>query len=150
MKRDSGERGTAVDGRDYRLDDQIGFVLRQVVQRHAGIFAAGMDNELTATQWAALAKLHERGPLSQNLLGRMIAMDAATVKGVIDRLSARGLTGTRPDPDDRRRHLVALTEAGEATVGRLLPRAVRITEDTLAPLGGEERAALAALLAKLC
>lgn len=147
MKRDSAGDGSTVD---YRLDEQIGFVLRQVVQRHAGIFAAGMDSEITSTQWAALAKLHERGPLSQNLLGRMIAMDAATVKGVIDRLTARGLTATRPDPVDRRRHLVALTQGGEALVLRLLPRAIRITEDTLAPLDGAERVALAALLARLC
>ena len=75
---------------------------------------------------------------------------AAAVRRRLDAIAPARLTGTRPDPDDRRRHLVALTQAGEATVGRLLPRAVRITEDTLAPLGGEERAALAALLAKLC
>ncbi len=134
----------------YRLDEQIGFVLRQVVQRHAGIFAAGMEGEVTAMQWAALAKLDECGPLSQNLLGRRVAMDAATIKGVIDRLSARGFTETRPDPTDRRRHLVALTTAGDAIVRRLVGQAVRITEDTLAPLDGEERVALAALLAKLC
>ena len=146
----SGERTGVADRPDYRLDEQIGFILRQVVQRHAGIFTAGMEGEVTATQWAALAKLDERGPLSQNLLGRLVAMDAATVKGVIDRLSARGLTETRPDPTDRRRHLVALTSAGEATVRRLLRRAVRITQDTLAPLDGDERLALAALLAKLC
>jgi MarR family transcriptional regulator, lower aerobic nicotinate degradation pathway regulator len=135
---------------NYRLDDQVGFILRQVVQRHAGIFAEGMEGEVTATQWAALAKLDERGPLSQNLLGRMVAMDAATIKGVIDRLSARGLTETRSDPTDRRRHLVALTVEGEALVRRLVPQAVRITEDTLSPLDGTERILLAALLSKLC
>ncbi len=150
MTQASGQRATVAEDPGYRLDDQIGFILRQVVQRHAVIFAAGVEGEVTATQWAALVKLDERGPLSQNLLGRMIAMDAATVKGVIDRLSARGLTDTRPDPADRRRHLVALTGSGEATVRRLLPRAVRITEDTLAPLDAAERAALAVLLAKLC
>ncbi len=143
-------RTGGVEAADYRLDEQIGFILRQVIQRHAGIFTAGMEGELTAMQWATLAKLHERGPLSQNLLGRLTAMDAATVKGVIDRLSARGLTGSRPDPDDRRRHLVALTPAGEATVRRLLPQAIRITEETLVPLDSGERELLAALLAKLC
>lgn len=147
---EASRQRTAPEVPAYRLDEQVGFILRQVVQRHAVIFAAGVEGEVTATQWAALAKLDERGPLSQNLLGRMIAMDAATVKGVIDRLSARGLTGTRPDPADRRRHLVALTETGAATVRRLLPHAVRITEDTLAPLDDAERAALDVLLAKLC
>jgi hypothetical protein len=83
---------------DYILDAQIGFVLRQAHQRHATIFASRMIEDLTPTQWAALAKLKEIGPSSQNLLGRLTAMDAATIKGVIDRLTKRGFTRTKPDP----------------------------------------------------
>lgn len=135
--------------RPYRLDEQVGFVLRQVGQRHAAIFAAGMGTDLTTTQWAALAKLHEIGPLSQNLLGRHTAMDAATIKGVIDRLTKRGLTETSPDPEDGRRLLVALSETGRALVQRLEPEALRITEDTLAPLTPEDRDVLLGLLLKL-
>ena len=133
----------------YRLDEQIGFILRQVMQRHAAIFAAGVDAEVTATQWAALAKLHEVGPVSQNRLGRLTVMDAATIKGVIDRLSQRGLTLTRLDPGDGRRRLVSLTGEGTAIVERLIPKAAQITEDTLAPLDEGERDRLAALLFKL-
>src|SRR5579871_5825769 len=70
----------------YLLENQAGFILRQVNQRHSGIFSRLMGNDLTPTQWAALAKLKEIGPCSQNLLGRLTAMDAATIKGVIDRL----------------------------------------------------------------
>ena len=131
------------------LDEQIGFVLRQVSQRHALIFATGVEGEVTATQWAALSKLQEAGPLSQNLLGRLTVMDAATIKGVIDRLSQRGLTETRPDPEDGRRVLVALTPDGRALVERLIPKALAITENTLAPLDPDERTALASLLSRL-
>ncbi len=70
----------------YILDEQIGFILRQVWQRHATIFARDIGINLTPTQWAAMAKLTETGPCSQNLLGRLTAMDVATIKGVIDRL----------------------------------------------------------------
>jgi MarR family transcriptional regulator, lower aerobic nicotinate degradation pathway regulator len=82
----------------YVLDDQIGFILRQVSQRHAVIFARDIGADLTPTQWAALSKLVEVGPCSQNQLGRLTAMDVATIKGVIDRLTARGLTETSADP----------------------------------------------------
>ena len=82
----------------YVLDEQVGFILRQVSQRHATLFLEHMIEELTPTQFAALAKLHERGPTSQNRLGRLTAMDAATIKGVIDRLILRGFTETQPDP----------------------------------------------------
>ncbi len=147
---DSGD-GNAGDTHrtDYRLDEQIGFILRQVSQRHAAIFAAGVEGEVTATQWAALSKLAETGPLSQNHLGRLVGMDAATIKGVIDRLSQRGLTETGADPEDGRRRRVTLTRAGHDLVDRLAPRALRITEETLSPLAAAERQALHLLLAKL-
>ena len=99
----------------YILDEQIGFILRQVWQRHATIFAREIGINLTPTQWAALAKLTETGPCSQNLLGRLTAMDVATIKGVIDRLTARGLTETSADPEDGRRLLVSLDARRPAT-----------------------------------
>ena len=45
----------------YVLDEQIGFILRQVWQRHATIFARDIGINLTPTQWAALAKLTRPG-----------------------------------------------------------------------------------------
>src|SRR5579859_587180 len=133
----------------YRLDDQVGFILRQAAQRHTTIFANLMVDELTPTQFAALAKLAELGPCSQNRLGRLTAMDGATIKGVIDRLSRRGLTETSPDPDDGRLLMVALTDLGRDVAGRAIPAGVRITEETLAPLNAEERAVFLGLLGKL-
>lgn len=135
--------------RPYRLDDQIGFILRQVMQRHAAIFASGVAGDLTPTQWAALARLQEAGPLSQNLLGRHTAMDAATIKGVVDRLTRRGLATAEPDAADGRRLLVTLTAEGKELVRRLTPHARAITAETLSPLTSQEQQALAVLLLRL-
>ena len=96
-------------GVDYKLEEQVGFALRVAQQRHTTLFAEMMIEALTPTQWAALAKLAECGAQSQNQLGRLTAMDASTIKGVIDRLTARGFTLTRSDPADSRRLLVDLT-----------------------------------------
>lgn len=133
----------------YVLEDQIGFVLRQVSQRHASIFAKEIGINLTPTQWAALAKLTETGPCSQNQLGRLTAMDVATIKGVIDRLTARGLTETSSDPQDGRRLLVSLTRAGQALAEKAAPNALAISKETLAPLDVKEREIFVALLNKL-
>jgi DNA-binding MarR family transcriptional regulator len=133
----------------YILDEQVGFILRQVSQRHSTIFAGSIGINLTPTQWAALSKLMETGPCSQNQLGRLTAMDVATIKGVIDRLTARGLTETGPDPDDGRRLIVSLTRAGQQMVEKCAPNAFEITRETLAPLEVEERETLVALLSKL-
>jgi MarR family transcriptional regulator, lower aerobic nicotinate degradation pathway regulator len=133
----------------YILDEQIGFILRQVWQRHATIFAKEIGINLTPTQWAAVSKLAETGPCSQNQLGRLTAMDVATIKGVIDRLTARGLTETSPDPEDGRRLLVSLTRAGQQVVEKAAPNALTITRETLAPLDARERETLISLLSKL-
>jgi DNA-binding MarR family transcriptional regulator len=133
----------------YVLDEQIGFLLRLVWQRHATIFAAEIGTNLTPTQWAALAKLAETGPCSQNQLGRLTAMDVATIKGVIDRLTARGLTETSPDPADGRRLRVSLTRAGQQLAEKTAPNALAISRETLAPLDSRERETLVALLGKL-
>lgn len=133
---------------EYRLQDQIGFVLRRAHQRHVAIFAAHIA-DLTPPQFAALAKLHETGTTSQNQLGSLIAMDAATVKGVIDRLRARGLVELAPHGADKRRLLVSLTEEGRAAVEQLIPLARQITAETLAPLTRQEAATLMRLLGKL-
>ena len=45
----------------YVLDEQVGFILRQVWQRHSAIFSREIGTNLTPTQWAALSKLAEPG-----------------------------------------------------------------------------------------
>ena len=141
--------GQPAQGESYILDGQVGFLLRQAQQRHTTIFAAEMVDSLTPTQWAALAKLREVGGCSQNHLGRLTAMDAATIKGVIDRLTARGFTTVRPDPGDGRRIVVALTPLGSDLYDRAAPIAALITEETLGSLNEDERSTLVALLRRL-
>lgn len=143
------KRGVKPAKSSYVLDEQVGFILRQVWQRHSSIFSRDIGINLTPTQWAALSKLAESGPCSQNQLGRLTAMDVATIKGVIDRLTARGLTETSQDPEDGRRLLVSLTRAGQQLAEKLAPNALAITRETLAPLDTKERETLMALLNKL-
>lgn len=135
-------------GSPYELDQQVGFLLRQVNQRHLAIFGRRMP-ELTPMQFATLAKLNEQGAVSQNELGRQTAMDAATMKGVIDRLGRKGLVETRPDPDDQRRLLAELTAEGRALYASLAGEGHRITAETMAPLKAEEQRQFVKLLRKL-
>ena len=140
--------GSPPDRKAYVLDEQVGFILRQATQRHAALFAASMG-DVTPTQWAALAKLYEVGPTSQNLLGRMTAMDVATIKGVVDRLLKRGLIRPKADDADERRRLIALSAAGRAYVESRFAAAHAITRETLAPLSESEQTVFVALLEKL-
>ncbi|MDI3470055.1 MAG: hypothetical protein OJF62_002118 [Pseudolabrys sp.] len=139
----------ASTGRGYVLDAQAGFLMRVAMQRHTAIFMSRMIEQLTQTQFAALAKLYEVGPCSQNHLGRLIFLDAATIKGVVDRLVARGFVSALNDQNDRRRRAVALTPRGRSVTEAAMKVAAEITAETLAPLSESERRAVATLLTKL-
>jgi len=136
------------EGKSYRLEDQIGFKLRLANQRHLEIFAAEMP-ELTPRQFAVLAKLGDEGTLSQNHLGRLVAMDAATTKGVVERLMRKGFIVTAPSPTDRRRVEISLSDAGRAFLVQALPVAAQISARTTRNLSPRELDRLLALLDKL-
>ena len=137
-------------GRSYVLQDQIGHLLRRAHQRATQIFLETFEQaSLTPTQWAALAMLAEEGAASQNALGRMTAMDPATIQGVIRRLEERGLITREPDPDDKRRTKLRLSEEGEALVHEVTALGTRVTERTLAPIDPEDRRKFLEMLAKL-
>jgi DNA-binding MarR family transcriptional regulator len=133
----------------YVLDDQIGFLLRVAMQRHTSIFMSRMVENLTQTQFAALAKLYEVGPCSQNHLGRLIYLDAATIKGVVDRLSLRGFVTALADPKDRRRRAVTLSDRGREVTEAAIGVAGEITAATLTPLTAEEQQLIVRLLKRL-
>lgn len=138
------------DAESYRLYDQVGFLLRKAYQRHLAICSEMVGGTLTAVQFSTLYRLaSEPGPVSQNALGRMVAMDAATTKGVVSRLKERGLIRSRSDANDKRRHLLSTTREGRALLAEMLPRMKTITQQTLAPLQPYEQDMLIALLHRI-
>ena len=134
----------------YVLEDQVGFLLRCAHQRATEIFNAVMQPfAVTPTQFAALAKLDDLQAVSQNQLGRLTAMDPATISGVIGRLATRGYVQTSPDPNDARVVVLGLTPTGKAAITAMKAVAAKVSRKTLEPLNAAEAAALVSALAKI-
>lgn len=146
-----GPTETAVDAlAGFTVENHIGFLLRRAHQRHVALFSAGMAHvELTPTQFTALLKAVELGRITQNHLGRLAAMDPATIQGVVRRLIARGLMRRGPDKMDRRTAVLQPTDAGVALITDVVACARRSHEAALAPLSPEERVHVLALLRKM-
>ena len=132
----------------YQLSEQVGYNLRRANQRHVAIFSRHVSG-LTPTQFATLARLSEYGALSQNRLGRLTAMDSATIKGVVERLAGKGLVTSRPDANDQRLRVVELTAQGKEAFELALPQALAAREETVAPISEEEAKVFEAILDKL-
>lgn len=139
---------TQPEKQKYVLHNQVGYLIRRANQRHLGIFANQIGS-LTPTQFSALIKLCELGEASQNALGRETAMDAATIKGVVDRLQRKGLIDNKPDPNDARRLLLKPTAAAWKSQAELIEKAQRISNKTLAPLSKSEQDRFLFLLNKI-
>jgi MarR family transcriptional regulator, lower aerobic nicotinate degradation pathway regulator len=134
----------------FVLDEQVAHLLRRAHQRASALFLSVLtDAQLTPTQFFAMARLHEMGKLSQNRLGRLAAMDPATIQGVIRRLHERGFIERLADPTDRRRMVLSLSPSGQETVVRLLKDANRIGDEILAPLSDDEQDVFLRLLKRL-
>jgi DNA-binding MarR family transcriptional regulator len=134
----------------YRLEDQVGFLLRCAHQRATEIFNAVMARfGVTPTQFAALAKLDDLGSVSQNQLGRLTHMDPATISGVVGRLIARGYVRQSTDIKDARLVMLTLTPMGQTAVTAMKGVAAEVSQRTLEPLTAAETTALLKALAKI-
>jgi DNA-binding MarR family transcriptional regulator len=150
LRRNAESSTTSAPSGEFRLDDYVGYFLRRAHQRHTALFQEEIGElDLTPTQFAALVKIGQLGQVSQNQLGRLTAMDPATIQGVIQRLETRKLIAREPDPADRRCTLLSLSAAGTAIMENAVARVGRVGDAALSPLSAAERQAFLALLGKL-
>ena len=137
-------------GSGFILDESIGHLIRRAHQRASATFMTILaDHHFTPTQFFALARLRERGRLSQNRLGRLTAMDPATIQGVTRRLYDRGYLDRTPDPTDRRRMVLELTAEGFDVADRLMNGITAVNGQILAPLAPEEQEQFRSLLKRI-
>ena len=96
----------------------------------ARVHRAGTDAGLSLRQYAALSGIRH-GASSPGELARLWQVTPAVITGIIDRLERRELVRREPDPNDRRRLRLALTDAGLAA-SELVERS--LTEELAAQL----------------
>jgi len=138
------------DTDDYDVTQQVGHLLRRVYQRHLSIFQDNAsDPNLTSVQFVTLCALRDHGPSSQTELVKATAVDQGTIRGIIERLSARGLITTSGDEQDGRKIIMSLTPAAEHLLEEMIPAAHLISDLTMADLNPAERVALLYLLRRI-
>jgi DNA-binding MarR family transcriptional regulator len=71
-----------------------------------------VEGELTLPETSALARLDRGGPTTASKLARVEQISPQSMGATLGALEARGLVGRRPDPEDGRRIVLSVTEAG--------------------------------------
>jgi DNA-binding MarR family transcriptional regulator len=99
-------------------------------------------------QFVTLTLLRDGGALPQQDLCETMHLDANNVVLLLNDLEDAGHVRRLRDPDDRRRHIVELTDAGREALERAERAQESIEGEVLAALSPEERAALRELLSR--
>ena len=121
------------------LNLAAGYAQRQVGERLA---------TLDSRKWhyATLAALEEFGPDSQSGLSDRTGIYRSDLVATINELTARGLVVRAPDPADRRRNAITLTDEGRRHLKHLDVLIADAEAGLLAPLSEADRAELTRIL----
>ena len=95
-----------------------------------------------------LSYLAERGGVPQQDLADAFCIDANNLVLLLNELEAATFVARRRDPDDRRRHIVELTETGREALEHAQEAREAVEDTVLGALDADEREALRRLLAK--
>lgn len=99
-------------------------------------------------QVAMLVALRDQGDLPQTTLCDMMKLTQNTVVTWLNELEDAGYVERQRDPDDRRKHNVALTPKGADALERAETELRKLEDEVLAGLSADERTQLRKLLAK--
>jgi DNA-binding MarR family transcriptional regulator len=91
------------------LRESVGLLLRRLRQLPA-------YGELTLPESAALTRLDRGGPTTASALARLERISPQSIGATLAALEARGLVERRSDPNDGRRVVLSVTEAGHKTM----------------------------------
>jgi DNA-binding MarR family transcriptional regulator len=86
---------------------------------------------------AVLLVLAGHEPTSQQHAAQRLGIDRTTMVALLDTLEGKGLVSRHPHADDRRRNVVELTDAGQATLRQAVEASDDAERELLAPLGSK-------------
>ncbi len=133
------------------LDDflpyRLSFTSNLVSDTIAGTYMKLFD--LRIPEWRIIAVAAEHDGISQQEIGLRTRMDKVTVSRAAIALTARGLLERVANPDDRRSHLLVLSDSGRALYADVGPKAVELERRIFASFGADELARFVATLRRI-
>ncbi|WP_328979145.1 MarR family winged helix-turn-helix transcriptional regulator [Streptomyces canus] len=96
-----------------------------------------------------LSAVRDLAPVAQADLGRGVRLDPKDLVGILNDLQSAGLVLRAPDPTDRRKNAVSLTDEGARLLKRCEKVAREANDELLAPLSVAERAQFMSLLIRI-
>ncbi|PUB31784.1 DNA-binding MarR family transcriptional regulator [Promicromonospora sp. AC04] len=94
----------------------------------------------------ALTVLRDRGDITQRDLATSLVLDSTNIVGLLNELEGRGLAERRRSAEDRRRHVVSLTDEGFQVLCQAETALAAVEDEVFEPLSPKQREQLHELL----
>jgi DNA-binding MarR family transcriptional regulator len=101
---------------------------------------------LSMARTKVLMRLREQGPTRHSVLAADFGLSPHSITDIVDALERLGMAERRPDATDRRAKLVAITDAGEASLGVAYATRERLLKQIFGALSQEDRGTFLRLL----
>ena len=132
------------------LEDCFIFLIAKVYQKaHSNFKKQLQQYDLTPMRHLVLEALWNEEGLTAGEIARRLALDNATLSGVIDRMSKTGWIVKQADPRDKRAMQIFLTPKGNEMKSSILDEREKANDETLSSLSAEEKTFLRRLLKDL-
>ncbi len=133
-----------------RLSRRLAYLLKRALIDLEDLHREHLDPlGINGRELSVLLLLQAREPESQQQTAERLQVDRTTMVALLDGLEAKGLVAREADPADRRRNVVALTDAGRRTLEKALRASDKAERRLLGALDESERTQLRALLARV-
>lgn len=106
----------------YRLSITSNLVSDSIARAYESLFG------LTIPEWRLIAVIAETGGITQQAIGARTLMDKVMVSRAAIALVDRGLLVRQANPEDRRSHLLELTDAGRDLYAAVSPKALDLED----------------------
>jgi DNA-binding MarR family transcriptional regulator len=127
----------------------VGFRVRKLNRMVTAIYDGALASVgLKTSQFSVLVAVANRDQARPSQLTKLLQMDESTLSRNVERMCARGWLRLERD-DDRRSHLIEVTDKGKALIRKCLPAWQQAQEEVTQRLGADSVSALRAALRKL-
>jgi DNA-binding MarR family transcriptional regulator len=134
----------------HRLSGTVIWLLGRAAQRgHAVVQERLAAAGIRKWHYAVLSAVADFGQQSQADIGRRLGLDRSDMVAVLNDLQGDGYVTREPDPADRRRNIVTISEAGRTALDGFDRLIAEADDRLLADVSAADRARLIALLARI-
>ena len=127
----------------YRLSVTSNLVSEAIARAYEALFG------LKIPEWRLIAVIAEHDGITQQAIGLRTRMDKVTVSRAAVALTGRGLIARRPNPQDRRSHLLVLTASGRRLYADVVPKALELEARIFGAFTAAELDSFAAMLRRI-